>query len=322
MRTRSKIATAIAASLLFVGLAASATVYAYAGWYGVNSVFRRGGTVWARVLPGDLKLSTSMQFALQEPTPQASAGQFVWREVAVGFEVTELPVLAHGNVVDRLLLARIDPAKYRFVIRTSPAGDKTLSDWMLELHPALVINGSYFGHDGRPDTPLISAGVHLGPRSYPARHGAFIASSGDIFDLQQNNWQDLFRGASDALVSYPLLVAEDGSNRVRADQRWLANRSFVARDGAGRVIFGTTADAFFSLDRLAAFLRAAPLDIRIALNLDGGPVACQGIALNGYRRDFCGDWEMKTEGGELRLLQRLIGNQRWGLPIVIAALRR
>jgi hypothetical protein len=31
---------------------------------------------------------------------------------------------------------------------------------------------------------------------------------------------------------------------------------------------------------------------------------------------------MKTEGGELRLLQRLIGNQRWGLPIVIAALRR
>jgi len=88
------------------------------------------------------------------------------------------------------------------------------------------------------------------------------------------------------------------------------------------VIFGTTAEAFFSLDRLAAFLRASPLDLRIALNLDGGPVACQGIALNGYRRDFCGDWEMKTEDGELRLLQRVMGNQRWGLPIVIAALPR
>ncbi len=87
----------------------------------------------------------------------------------------------------------------------------------------------------------------------------------------------------------------------------------------GRVIFGTTADAF-SLERLAAFLRAAPLDIRIALNLDGGPVACQGIELPGYRRDFCGDWQMKAEGGELRLLQRLIGHRRCGLPIVIAAL--
>ena len=31
-------------------------------------------------------------------------------------------------------------------------------------------------------------------------------------------------------------------------------------------------------------------------------MACQGIALNGYRRDFCGDWEMKTERGQFRLL--------------------
>jgi Phosphodiester glycosidase len=322
MRTRSMIATAIAGTILLVGLAGFATVYAYAGWYGVNSVFKRGGTVWARVAPDDLKLPSSMQFALQEPAPVAVAGYFSWREVSAGFEVAELPVLAHGKVVDRLLLARIDPAKFRFVVRTSPAGDKTLSDWMHTLHPALVINGSYFGHDGRPDTPLISAGVRLGPRSYPARHGAFIASSGGLFDLRESNWQTLFRGADDALVSYPLLVAEDGTNRVKADPHWLANRSFVAKDGAGRVIFGTTAEAFFSLDRLAGFLRQAPLDIKIALNLDGGPVACQGIELSGYRRDFCGDWEVKTEGGELKLLQRVIGHQRWGLPIVIEALPR
>jgi hypothetical protein len=285
-------------------------------------VFKRGGTVWARVAPDDLKLPGSIQLALQVGTPSAVAGSFSWREVTTAFEVTELPVLVHGKVVDRLLLTRIDPAKFRFVVRTSPAGDKTLTDWMQTLHPALVINGSYFGHDGRPDTPLISAGVHLGPRHYPASHGAFIASSGDLFDLRQSDWHTLFHNADDALVSYPLLVAEDGSSRVKADSRWLANRSFVAKDGAGRVIFGTTAEAFFSLDRLAIFLRATPLDIRIALNLDGGPVACQGIELNGYRRDFCGDWEMKTEGGELKLLQRLIGHQRWGLPIVIAALPR
>ena len=316
------IATAIVATVLVGGLVAFATVYAYAGWYGLNSLVKRGGTVWARVAPTDNKLSRAMQLALQEPVPDAIAGEFAWHEVAAGFEVTELPVQAHDKIVDRLLLARIDPAKFRFVVRTSPAGDKTLTDWMSDLHPALAINGSYFGPDGWPDTPLISAGVRLGPRAYPASHGAFIASSGDIFDLKQNDWQTLFRGADDALVSYPLLLAEDGSTRVKADRRWLANRSFVAKDGAGRVIFGTTAEAFFSLDRLAAFLRASPLDLRIALNLDGGPVACQGIALNGYRRDFCGDWEMKTEDGELRLLQRVMGNQRWGLPIVIAALPR
>lgn len=280
MRTRSIIAIAVAGTLAAVCCALFATVYAYAGWYGVNSVFKRGGSVWARVAPDDLKLSSSMQVALQQPAPTAVAGSFAWREVAAGFEVTELPVLSRGRVVDRLLLARIDPGKFRFVVRTSPAGDKTRTDWMRELHPALVINGSYFGHDGRPDTPLISAGVRLGPRSYPASHGAFIASSGGIFDLRQNDWHALLRDAEDALVSYPLLVAEDGSSRVKADPRWLANRSFVAKDGAGRVIFGTTGEAFFSLDRLADFLRAALLDIKISM-VDRSPArASSSMAIN------------------------------------------
>ena len=144
MRTRSIIAIAVAGTLAAVCCALFATVYAYAGWYGVNSVFKRGGSVWARVAPDDLKLSSSMQVALQQPAPTAVAGSFAWREVAAGFEVTELPVLSRGRVVDRLLLARIDPGKFRFVVRTSPAGDKTLTDWMRELHPALVINGSNF----------------------------------------------------------------------------------------------------------------------------------------------------------------------------------
>jgi hypothetical protein len=319
MRTRTKVAVATIALVLTIGIGSIATVYAYAGLYGVNAFLKRGGSVWARVAPDDLRISGAMQLALQDPAPQAVAGQFAWREVDGGFEVTELPVLVNDNVVDRLLLARVDPARFRFVVRTAPAGDKTLSDWMRELRPALVINGSYFGQDGRPDTPLTSAGVYLGPRVYTGNHGAFVASSGDLFDLKQTNWRTLFSGADDALVSYPLLLAADGTSRVKADPRWLANRSFVAKDGTGRIIFGTTADAFFSLDRLAAFLHTAPLDLKIALNLDGGPVACQGIALKGYRRDFCGDWEMKTERGQLRLLRRLIGNQRWGLPIVIAA---
>lgn len=74
MRTKSMIAIAIAGTLAAVCCALFATVYTYAGWYGVNSVFKRGGTVWARVAPDDLKLSSSMQAALQEPAPNAVAG--------------------------------------------------------------------------------------------------------------------------------------------------------------------------------------------------------------------------------------------------------
>jgi hypothetical protein len=54
---------------------------------------------------------------------------------------------------------------------------------------------------------------------------------------------------------------------------------------------GTTVDAFFSLGRLATFLRTASLGLKLALNLDGGPVACQGIALFGFHRESCGRFE-------------------------------
>jgi Phosphodiester glycosidase len=123
-------------------------------------------------------------------------------------------------------------------------------------------------------------------------------------------------------VSYPLLIGADGTSRAGADTGWLANRSFVGQDRAGRIVLGTTADAFFSLARLADFLRAAPLDLALALNLDGGPVACQGIAVAAYRRDFCGKWEFRLDGDQPMLLTGLFGTRRWALPVVLAVLPR
>jgi hypothetical protein len=159
----------------------------------------------------------------------------------------------------------------------------------------------------------------MGPQTYEARHGAFVSSDTfvGIRDLKVQDWRSALTGANDAMVSYPLLLARDGSSRVTANRQWLANRSFVGQDHAGKIILGTTAEAFFSLDRFADFLRTSPLGLSLALNLDGGPLACQGIALNKYRRDFCGDWETMMANGQLKLLQRVIGSRRWGLPIVL-----
>jgi hypothetical protein len=94
----------------------------------------------------------------------------------------------------------------------------------------------------------------------------------------------------------------------------------VAQDADERIIVGTTKDAFFTLDRLAEFLRESPLNLKLALNLDGGPVACQGIALDGYRRDFCGEWELAVHDSQLKLLTPMFGQRRWGLPVVLAVL--
>jgi Phosphodiester glycosidase len=310
------------ATIVCLAGAALAGVYAYRGSYGINVLVRRGASLWVAVAADDPRLSTSMRTALRDPFGAVAAGPFAWRAVAQGFDVAELPVMAAGTEVDRILLARVDPARFRFVVRNAPAGNMELRDWMASLGAALVINGSYFSPNGTPNTPFVSGGVLSGPSHYNARHGAFVAAAGSagIHDLANEDWRAALRAADDAMVSFPLLVTGDGKNRVKADWRWLANRSFVGQDADGRIIFGTTTDAFFSLKRLANFLRAAPLGLTIALNLDGGPVACQGIALKGFRRDFCGQWELAAYGGQLKSLTRAFGSARWALPIVLAVL--
>src|SRR5947209_6912578 len=217
-------------------------LYVYGGMYGINVVLRRGGYIWLPISADDTRISNSMRLALRGSLPAAVAGEPEWRLVAKGFKVAELPVFAEGSMVDQILLARIDPALYRFQVHNAPAGNRELGNWMKETGAVLVINGSYFTRFGTPATPIMSQGRLLGPREYDSRHGAFVASAASValVDLSQQDWRKAFAGSTDAMVSYPLLIAADGTTRVKGDARWLANRSFVGQDGAGRIVLGTT----------------------------------------------------------------------------------
>jgi Phosphodiester glycosidase len=301
-------------------VAVSGGLYAYAGVYGINAVLKRGGTVFATVSPADSRISPAMRLALQPEPPAVRPLPFDWRSLKPGFEIAEMPVMAGDIEVDRILLARVVPTHFRFQVMTHPAGNRDLDDWMRISGASLIINGSYFDRYGQPDTPLKSAGRQLGPTNYKATHGVFTVTNGvvNIHDLLKQDWQPLLEKSDDAMVSYPLLLSEDGSTRVKSDRRWLAARSFVALDQTGRVIFGTSQDGFFSLERLGVFLKSTPLDLKIALNLDGGPLGCQAIAVQDFTRNFCGDWETQTKGDEIILLQRVFGQKKWGLPIVLA----
>ena len=310
-------------ALVIIIIAVAAALYWYGGLYGFNVVMRRGGSVWVASGPSDPRISPGMQLALTEPVPQAVSGDFSWREIRPGFQVSELPVLAGGREVDRIALARIDPARFRFAVKNRPSGDKDLQGWMKLLGAALVINGSYFSKHGMPDTPLVSDGVRSGPAAYEATHGAFVAArtSASVEDLATRHWSAAFADTDNAMVSYPMLIGSDGKSRVKPSN-WLANRSFVAQDADGYIVLGTTLDGFFSLSRLADFLRQSPLNLKSALNLDGGPVACQGIQLDGFVRDLCGKHEMRSVDGRYELLVRLFGERPAPMPIVLAVFPR
>jgi hypothetical protein len=318
-RTMRRIVRATCIVLLLAIAGVAGGLYWYAGMYGLNGVLRRGGSIWRVSGPNDPRLSPSMKLALSGAIPSVTPGPFSWREIRPGFEVGELSANAGGREIDRILLARIDPSRFRFEVRNSPAGDKDLDDWMRSLGAALVVNGSYFSKHGTPDTPFLSAGVLSGPATYDATHGAFVASkvSAQVVDLANTRWSTAFQGADDALVSYPMLIGSDGNSRAKPSD-WLANRSFVAQDADGYIVVGTTVDAFFSISRLADFLHQSPLKLKTALNLDGGPVACQGVSLDGFTRDQCGKFEMRHVDGHFEWLGPMLGQRRWALPIVLA----
>ncbi len=182
----------------------------------------------------------------------------------------------------------------------------------------LIVNGSYYDKKGLPDTPFVSQGQVMGPQAYDAKAGAFVADDGGatVVDLQHKPWQEALKGSSNAMVSYPMLVGVDGQTRVTVASNWLANRTFVAEDATGHIIVGSTKAGFFSLGRLAAFLKAAPLDIRTALNLDGGPIACRSERIGSFHREVHATVEAQPHDTMVGVLRWPLDHD-WGLPVVL-----
>ena len=259
--------------------------------------------------------------AQSDDPPPLAAGRYAWTTPAAGFETTELPVLEDGREVERIHLTRIDAAHFKVEVHAAPAAARELQDWMRVTGAVMIVNGSYFDREGNPATPVVSRGRPLGPKKYGTRHGAFIVSPDGpvVQDLGHTRWQTAFRGATEAMVSFPMLIGADGRSRAtNSNPLLVANRSFVGQDSAGRIVVGTTGSAYFSLDRFADFLADAGLDLTRALNLDGGPPACQAVAIGTFRRSVCSNSEISSDAGQLRALGQLFGHRPWGLPIVLA----
>jgi len=320
-----KILLTIVFTILITILVGAGWVWQVTGAYGFNSIWRRGGSYWTSMKPDDERLSPSMREALTQPAPMAQPGPMVWQEPEPGFEVTELPVLVDGHEVDRIMLSRIDPTRFRFITRNAPAGNIGVDEWEQLLPKAvLIVNGSYYDKHGNPDTPFISDGANIGPHQYEAKAGAFVATgdTAEIRDLTHEDWRNAFAGATNAMVSYPLLIGDDGQTHVNLKSRWLANRTFVAKDNTGKIVIGTTKEAFFSLERLAEFLKRSPLDLKVALNLDGGPIACRSVRLNGYQQKFYARWEAQVNDNTVTLLRWPVSQANWAMPIVLTVERK
>lgn len=263
-----------------------------------------------------------LRIAMQPEVPMPTASALNWETRSPGLETAELELRVKDVVVDRMVLVRIDPARYRFSVHWDTTATRTAEDWQRELGAAVVVNGSYFGGDDHaPLTPLRISGKPAGPTSYQSTHGAFVADGGrvDILDLKD---RDVFQTTGifpEAMVSYPLLIDGKGENRAVESKVWLASRNFVGIDGEGRVVLGTTETGFFTLHRLGEFIKAAPLGLRTALNFDGGPLVSQVVRAGDFKRNFHGTAEISDGNDVLRSFWHAHCEAHWTLPVVLVA---
>jgi hypothetical protein len=267
-----------------------------------------------------------VQIALVDPVTPATIAVPRWIERAPGLETADAVVELAGRAVDSLALVRLDPARYDLSVHW--AGDQALAveDWQRALAADVVVNGSYFERDDTPTTPLRSAGRALGPADYVSSHGAVVIGPGvDIIDLRGRDVTSALAPYRDAMVSYPLLVAPGGGTRAGGRDDWFANRTFIGMDDRSRIVIATTREGFFALRRLGATLQQSPLALRVALNLDGGPLASQIVRTGDWQRVVHGNAEITGADDVLRLAYQSTQARRHPavkLPIVLAAMRR
>ena len=317
---------------IFIGIFISvvvlscAWIWHYSEWYGFNVLLHRGGSFFVNVKDDDKRLSPAMREALKIPEKTFTHGELIWKKIAEGYETSELPVMVDGKEIDTIYLNRIDPKNFKFEVYNEPTGRTGIDEWEKRIPDAVFItNGSYFDKKGKPFTPFISNNVNLGPKNYDAKAGAFIVKNGvpNIINLQDKDWKKEIEGAEQAMVSYPLLIGEDGQNHVNVKSRWLANRTFVAIDKDGFIIIGNTKDAFFSIYNLAQFLKDSPLNLKIALNLDGGPVSCSSLRLGETKIKRYAIWESRIdEKNQVQILTWPIKTSNYGLAIAFVVKKK
>ena len=262
-----------------------------------------------------------LRIALQPAVPAPHIVGLRWETRAPGLETAEVELMAEGARVDRMVLVRLDPRHQRLSVRWDPTASRTAEDWQRETQASVVVMGSYFSHGYTPLTPLRLAGRPAGPTDYDSIHGAFVVSGerAEIIDLRGRNVAAAINPYPEAIVSYPLLIDPAGENRAAESKGWLASRSFVALDEAGRVVLGTTETGFLTIRRLGEFLKSSPLGLRLALNLDGGPGVCQIVRAGGFARNFPGTAEMSDGADVLRAFWHRHLGINWTLPIVLVA---
>ena len=225
------------------------------------------------LLACDVLPSVSLNGTPVTPLQQAGGSSTlnVWTKTQSGVEIRREQWKGASGNSDTVTITRFDPQKVHISIGYQPSNPLTLKAWMKQTKAITVINGSFFNEQNRATALLVANGQAYGT-SYEDCCGMFsVDAQGHVAvqALAKQPYDPNSQQLEQALQCRPMLI----ENTKRTQFEETANsspRSIVALDTQGRLIFIVSPSAAFSLDEMADLLQQSDLQLKTALNLDGG----------------------------------------------------
>jgi hypothetical protein len=227
----------------------------------------------ARVIPAETRTSNFVPTPVPSSTvPTPDTG---WSLLRPGLERRVIRIDNDQNQhSESLYIWRLDQNYFRLDVAYNER-PKSLDAWQKETQAAIVLNGGYFSVEKEkylPDGLTIVNGKATG-HSFEGFGGmlAIKPSGAELRWLVEKPYNP-YEALHAALQSFPILVQPDGRLGFPAekDNHARARRTVIAQDKEGRILFIVAPEGYFTLHQLSVYLTGSDLNLKIALNLDGG----------------------------------------------------
>ncbi len=256
-----------------------------------------------------------------QPPPQApSPAPTPFASLEPGLELALLPGPPATQGDGLIAVVRIDPALFRIeLLNASAPGEgrpRSVRDWAFRAGASAAINASLYQEDWRTAVGLMRARGHVNHARAGKDRAALafdpLASGVPPVRIIDRDCEDL----EEAGRPYAGLVQSIRMVSCRREGVWApSERRFstaaVGLDGAGRLLF-IHARSPWPVHELVAALLAAPIDLRQAMYVEGGPEA--QLYVRG------GGTELTRVGASEHGLEAAVGHLP--VPNVLAAVRR
>jgi uncharacterized protein YigE (DUF2233 family) len=200
-----------------------------------------------------------------------------WKVLATGLSFARWPGQAPIGKDISLAILRIDPEQWSFKVFYNKEL-KSIDDWQQSTGASVICNGGYYQENYAPAGRILVNGASYGPYKNSNMKAMFLAEpkkglkqlpKATIIDLKDPDSDAMISFYEQGIQSFPVLLDPKGQVRVNPSS-FQASRTVIAQDQSGIMYLLVTEKSAFTLFDLGNYLKALPLNLRFALNLDGG----------------------------------------------------